>query len=206
MSSYHDQFVNFHEIPPKLITAADKCTFEAIGKGDMYVSLPNGKTCTHILLKDVLYALKMGLMLVSISKLDAAGYSALFCDSHCKIFDAKKKVLGVIPVNKGLYAVNAPWKLFAGTASAEQPLTMEEVHAWLGHIAPESIQQILKAGTITGIKLDPAHSTMGSCESCEYAKATQKPIGKVKDPPRHAKLGEEVHTDLWGPSPVKMNA
>ncbi|KAG6325796.1 hypothetical protein ID866_13293 [Astraeus odoratus] len=148
----------------------------------------------------------MGLTLVSISKLDAAGYAALFHGSCCKIFNAKKKVLGVIPVNKGLYAVNAPQKLFVGIVSVDQPLTMEEVHAQLGHIAPKSIWQMLKADTITSIKLDPAHSTMGSCEFCKYVKATQKPIGKVRDPPRCAKLGEEVHTNLWGPSPVKTNA
>ncbi|KAG6329956.1 hypothetical protein ID866_9133 [Astraeus odoratus] len=125
MSSHHDQFVNFCETPPKPITAADKHTFKAIRKGDMYISLPNGKTHTHIFLKDVLYTPKMGLMLVLISKLDAAGYAALFHDSCCKNFDAKKKMLGVIPVNKGLHAVDAPWKLFAGIASTDQLLTME---------------------------------------------------------------------------------
>ncbi|KAG6328974.1 hypothetical protein ID866_10115 [Astraeus odoratus] len=129
MSSYHDQFVNFHEISPKPITAADKCTFEAIRKGDMYISLPNGKTYTHILLKNVLYNPKMGLTPVSISKIDAAGYAALFHDLQCKTFNANKKVLGEILASKGLYAVNAPQKLFAGITSVNDPLTMEEIHA-----------------------------------------------------------------------------
>lgn len=43
---------------------------------------------------------------------------------------------------------------------------------------------------------------MEHCESCEYAKAMQKPIGKVQDPPRHENIGDEAHSDLWGPSPV----
>ncbi|KIO09074.1 hypothetical protein M404DRAFT_110358, partial [Pisolithus tinctorius Marx 270] len=88
-------------------------------------------------------------------------------------------------------------------------LTMEEIHIRLGHIAPEAIWNMLKDGTITGIKLDEAHSTMGTCNSCEYAKATQKPIGKERchtpkcNPPHCEHLGDEVHTDLWGPSLVQ---
>ena len=44
---------------------------------------------------------------------------------------------------------------------------------------------------------------MGACDSCEYAKASRKPIGKERDPPHRKELGDEVHTDLWGPSPVQ---
>ena len=64
---------------------------------------------------------------------------------------------------------------------------------------------MLKDGTITGITLDDAHATMGTCDSHEYAKTMRKPIGKLRDPPRCEKLGDEVHTDLWGPSLVQMS-
>ncbi|KAI6015514.1 hypothetical protein PISMIDRAFT_74005, partial [Pisolithus microcarpus 441] len=76
-------------------------------------------------------------------------------------------------------------------------LTMEEIHVQLGHIAPTAIQAMLKDGAISSITLNEAHSTMGACNSCEYAKTTCKPIGKEQN------LGDEVHTDLWGPSPVQ---
>ncbi|KIJ06095.1 hypothetical protein PAXINDRAFT_22965, partial [Paxillus involutus ATCC 200175] len=64
--------------PPKPITTADKRTFDAIGRGDLHIELPNGANKTRILLKNVLYAPSMGVTLVSISKLTAAGYAALF--------------------------------------------------------------------------------------------------------------------------------
>ena len=38
----------------------------------MRISMPNNRTTTTILLKDVLYAPKMGITLVSIGKIDAA--------------------------------------------------------------------------------------------------------------------------------------
>ena len=203
MSSYRSQFLDYKPIVPKPITAADNHTFHAIGKGDLMISLPNGKGHSRIRLRDVLYAPKMGITLVSISKLDLAGYAALFRDKRCQIFDARKKKLGEVPLNKGLYCVKRPRHIFAGLAKASDPLTMAEVHARLGHIAPTAICAMLKDSTITGITLDNTHSTMGACDSCEYAKATCKPIGKERDPPRREELGDEVHTDLWGPSPVQ---
>ena len=207
MSSYCKQFTNFKSITPKPITTADKHTFEAIGKGNLTIYLPNGSSRSQILLRDVLYTPKMGIMLISIGKLDVAGCAALFRDKHCQIFDVRKKKLGEIPLTSGLYSLKSnstSWKFFAGLAKHDETLTMEEVHARLGHIAPDSVRQMIKDGTITGIMLDEAHKTMGTCDSCEYAKLTCKPIGKIHDPLQQAKLGDEVHMDLWGPSPVQM--
>ena len=80
---------------------------------------------------------------------------------------------------------------------------MEEVHTRLEHIAPDSICQMIKDGSITGITLDEAHKTMGACNSCEYAKLTRKLIRTLCDPLQQGKLGDKVHTNLWGSSPVQ---
>ena len=96
MSSYHNHFTNFKSIVLKAITAADKHTFEAIGKGDLTILIPNGSSTTHILFRDVLYAPKMGITLVSIGKLNVAGYTALFHDKQCQVFNARKKKLGEV--------------------------------------------------------------------------------------------------------------
>ena len=206
MSSYHNHFSNFKSIVPKAITAADKHTFEAIGKGDLTILIPNGSSTAHILLRDFLYAPKMGITLVSIGKLDVAGYAALFRDKWCQIFNSRKKKLGEIPLTSRLYSLRssqAAMKLFAGVAKHGEPLTMQEVHERLGHIAPDSIRQMIKDGTVVSVTLDEAHESMGTCDSCEYAKLTRKLIGKLRDPLRQSKLGDEVHTNLWGPSPVQ---
>ena len=206
MSSYCNHFTNFKSSVPKAITAADKHTFEAIGKGDLTILIPNGTSTTHILLCDVLYVPKMGIMLVSIGKLDVTGYAALFHNKRCQIFNSQKKKLGEIPLTSGLYSLRssqAAMKLFAGVAKHGEPLTMQEVHEKLGHITPNSIRQMIKDRTVIGVTLDEAHESMGTCDSCEYAKLTCKLIGKLRDPLRQRKLGDEVHTDLWGPSPVQ---
>ncbi|KAI0341107.1 hypothetical protein BDW22DRAFT_1295679, partial [Trametopsis cervina] len=41
MSPYRHRFINFEIIPPRSIAAADNGTFQAIGKGDMHITLPN---------------------------------------------------------------------------------------------------------------------------------------------------------------------
>ncbi|EIW56712.1 uncharacterized protein TRAVEDRAFT_103859, partial [Trametes versicolor FP-101664 SS1] len=41
MSPHRHRFVSYEPIPPKPIQAADKHVFKAVGKGDMYVTLPN---------------------------------------------------------------------------------------------------------------------------------------------------------------------
>ncbi|KAG2108671.1 uncharacterized protein F5147DRAFT_576678, partial [Suillus discolor] len=131
-----------------------------------------------------------------------AGYGALFHESSCKIFNDKKKLLGEILVNKGLYSVKGSKRPYTRAAAVKEVLTMWEVHARLGHMAPSTITQMIHDGVITGINLDVAKKTMDSCESCKYAKAMHKPIRKVQDPPRHENFGNKVHSNLWGPSPV----
>ena len=78
MSGYHHCFINFVEIKPKPITAADKHTFDATRKGDMYVEVPNGSNYSKILLRDVLYCPIMGITLISIGQITSAGSSLLF--------------------------------------------------------------------------------------------------------------------------------
>lgn len=67
MSGHCYHFTNFVKIEPRPITAADKRAFDAVGKGDMLIDLPNGNATSTILLKNVLYAPSMGVTLVSIS-------------------------------------------------------------------------------------------------------------------------------------------
>ena len=202
-SPFHDQFVRFKTIPPRPISAAEKRTFQAVGQGDIYIEVPNGDKSTCILLKDVLYTPSMGVTLISISKLTAAGYSALFRNSVCCIFNHYKKLVGEVEVSNGLYHIKHQSKAFAGATQTVQMLTMEELHCHLLHISPAMIWEMLSKGMVEGVKLDPAHETMGQCKSCENTKATHKPIGKIHKPQHHEHFGDEVHSNVWGPAPVQ---
>lgn len=57
MSCYRSCFINYVKIPSRPIHAADNHTFQAVGKGDMYIHLPDGTGgTTRVLLQDVLHA------------------------------------------------------------------------------------------------------------------------------------------------------
>ena len=62
----------------------------------------------------------------------------------------------------------------------------------------------MSSGAIKGIEIDSALKIQ-HCDSCKYAKATQKPIKKERQTPRAAKFGDEIHSDVWGPSPIQTS-
>ena len=51
---FGEHFANYHVILLHLIIAADKWIFYAVGTGDLRIEVPNGKSSTPIILKDVL--------------------------------------------------------------------------------------------------------------------------------------------------------
>jgi hypothetical protein len=85
MSPFQDHFVSYHAISPRMIVAADKQTFYAVGTGDLKIEVPNGKSLTPIMLRDILHAPDMGITIVSISRIAKAGYAVTFKDNACQI-------------------------------------------------------------------------------------------------------------------------
>ena len=87
MSGFRHKFLDFTRIEPVPITTADKRSFEATGKGNMYVHIPNkNQPNSRILLKDVLYASAMGITLVSISRIAGTGSTVVFTGNVCRIY------------------------------------------------------------------------------------------------------------------------
>src|SRR5271155_1240381 len=155
MSPYRDHFENYIPIMPKSITAADKRHFQAIGRGDLRIKIPNGSSTTTILLKDVLHCPDMGLTLVSIGKITATGCKVLFHGLTCKIFDPKDKVIGQVIVKNGLYRVDHDITVNVAMAGeAREVVTVEELHCRMGHIAPEAAKKMVSSGAIGGISID----------------------------------------------------
>jgi hypothetical protein len=72
----------------------------------------------------------------------------------------------------------------------------------MGHISPGVVKKMVEDNLVDGVKLNKS-SSIRSCDSCEYAKAHRKPIWKERESHRASNLGEEVHSDVWGPAPVQ---
>ncbi|KAF8547570.1 hypothetical protein OG21DRAFT_1380440, partial [Imleria badia] len=141
--------------------------------------------------------------LVSISRLTDAGCCTVFDKGICQIFNGEQRLLGQVKVANSLYKTQSDYTETAATAKGDKQLTMEDLHVCLSHIGVGTICDMLAKGMITGVTLDPSHSTMGQCASCKYGKATRKPIGKVCELNQSDKLSNEIHTNVWGPSPIQ---
>jgi hypothetical protein len=75
------------------------------------------------------------------------------------------------------------------------------MHRCIVHIAPDSIQKMVKRGIVEGVQLINNGATI-TCKACEQAKATCKEIQKEREVLLSDVLGEEIHSDVWEPSPV----
>jgi hypothetical protein len=90
----------------------------------------------------------------------------------------------------------------ANSVDADEALSIDELHRRLGHISQERVKFLINKGLVDGVRLE-ADSTPTVCDSCEWAKATRKPVTKVREGERRTAVGDEIHSDLWGPSPVE---
>ena len=170
MSGQCHCFINFVKIEPRPITAADSRKFNVIGKGSLYLELPNGKKTSKILLKEVLYAPCMGVTLVSISQVTDAKSSVLFHGDICRIFNPLRTILGEISKRNGLYRIFTPRPQTSGYAGkAVEVLSIDELHRRLGHVGHGAVRQLMKKGLVKGLGLDE-NSKPSFCESCEWGK------------------------------------
>jgi GAG-pre-integrase domain len=172
--------------------------FKAVSIGSMRVGIPNGKTTTHVTLKDVLYCPDLVFMLISLMRCDAAGYSVLFKDQKCLIRDKQGTLLGQVLLSNGLYKVEHE-STAAATSTARKILTLDELHRRMGHISPQVTRKLVRDGVITGLELYAA-SQLGFCTACTQAKPTRKPVPQMREGQRAAKFGKKVHSDVWGPA------
>ena len=201
LTPYRDALENFIEIPPKTFQAANKQTMSAVGMGEMMIDIPNGADISQLRLTEVLYSPEVGYTLVSVSRLDEKGFEITFLGGTCSIKGPDGKRVGAMPKMKGLYRVAYDEPKTAHVADEE--LTLDQFHRRMGHILAGITHRLVQNGLVTGIHLEPSSSGDYFCESCVYAKATQKPVPKAREGERATKFGDEVYSDLWGLAPVE---
>lgn len=207
ISPFRDQFTTYEEIPRRSLQAANQQEFFAVGSGDMVIDVPDGVDAAKLRLTEVLYSPEVGYTLISVGRLDEAGYSATFGQGECEIRDPDGARVGSVPKNsKGLYrVVHESVDPSAGDSvnAATTHLTPMAFHRRMGHIAPAVAKRLVKDGFVTGISLDTSSGEPTFCESCTYAKSRRQAIPKTRQGERATAFGQEIHSDVWGKAPVE---
>ena len=86
----------------------------------------------------------------------------------------------------------------------EEQLTLDSFHHHMGHISPETARKLVQDKMVTSVQLEyMLYGRPFFCASCVYAKATRKPVTKMREGERAEVFGGEVHSDVWGPAPVE---
>lgn len=202
-----DDLIDFRTVNGITIKAADGRSFAALGVGDLPIELPNGSSRTSAVLKNVLYAPNLMSTLISVSRLDKAGFSTMVKNGTCTLISPKpeRKVIAQIPFSNGLYRISGlttsdalESSLYTHTANIY--MSMNELHQKFAHISHDALRDMVKSGAVEGIKAD-LDSPQSFCETCVKAKITRVPFPK-ESKTRAKTYGERIHSDLWGPAPV----
>ena len=179
----------------------NKQMFSTIGKGDLIVDIPNNGSTTQFWLQEVLYSPEVAYTLVSVGHLDEDGFLVTFGGRKCTIQDGNREVIGVVQkMVTRIYKVEH--ENIAGVM--EERLTLESFHRHMGHISLETARKLVQDKMVTRVRLEyMPYGRPFFCTSCVYAKATQKPVGKMREGERADVFGGEVHSDVWGLAPVE---
>ena len=131
------------------------------------------------MLRDVLHTPDATNCLVSVSRHDAVGGIAEFCDRGCTLRDKNGKVVGKGILKNKLYllfaCINNSNVSLQGLETQEQTsqtsdVTWEEWHKCYGHISMTAIQQLSQCDMVTGLFVDPSSPVKHDCSACIQAK------------------------------------
>ena len=165
------------------------------------MDVPHGDGVTQLRLLDVLYSAEVGYTLVSVGRLDEAGFTVIFGGGKCVLRGEDDVEIGVVPrTSTRVYKVEHEE---AVASAAEERLTLDKFHRRMGHISLDAARKLVKDNMITGVRLEYTPSKNFFCASCVYAKATRKSVPKMREGARAEVFGGEVHSDLWGKAPVE---
>ena len=203
VSPYRELFTNYTPIDSIPITAANKTYFQAIGRGDVEVALPNGRDTTRMILRNVLHCPGIAFTLVSMSVMDRAGYSFTLKDSWLSVIAPNGTKIADIPLENGLYRIPVQGHVASIAAGGELTVRIDELHRRLGHLGVDACRDAVRRGMVDGVKLVDANAPAINCEPCARSKAAEKSFPKESPTPRVVEYGGRIHSDVWGHAPVK---
>ncbi|THH15160.1 hypothetical protein EUX98_g9509 [Antrodiella citrinella] len=198
-------FTTYREIPKKPVNSAEGGVFHAIGEGDVPVSVRSGNKTISFVLRNVLHAPTMPLSLVSVSQMVRNGYPAHFEKDGCHVLTPKGEKLLLVPEQNGLYPMKGTQSSAPASESAmattSKAMTLLEFHRRMGHAQGAMLKKMVADGLVTGIELSDTLEVF--CEACIQAKQTTEPFPKERSSPRADRYGGRVHSNVWGPAPVR---
>lgn len=113
--------------------------------------------------------------------------------------------MGKGKLSKGIYLLDAKavrqpdMTKHANFALHTRPLTWDEWHRALRHLAMSSIEKLAQSGIVTSLNIDPNSTPSLSCKACIQGKAIHNKFPKETAEQGHLP-GDLTYSNLWGPA------
>ena len=189
----------FHDFDPHetKVKGVGGIEVRALGRGTIKVRSKVGSNTYKLTLRDVHYVPGTTDNLLSIIHLARQGGSAYLGKRRALIYD-KNKTLVATGGLKHLYDLDLT-TIYPETAQVAQTgSSWDDWHARYGHVSIENLKMLFRKDLTRGLNVD-LRNPPSNCLACAKCKATRKPFPKRRGI-RSRKLGELIHTDIWGPT------
>jgi len=201
MMPLHKELKYYEEIPPCTIEGANANTFSSNGKGTLHIETHDSSEQPHFFpLQNTLHIPGMPNTLVSIGKLDDAGYIIHIEQGQMNISNGQGRNVACIPKVNGLYQIIPHEHAYAAT---NHTLSLYQAHCTLGHVNYGYLKNAFKAKSIQGIRLNRNHMEETECAVCMQVKAFRVLVSKQCQSECAKNFGDKMHTGIWGPASVK---
>jgi len=220
ISPRKEWFRNLRDIPTvfirlggKLTTSSDAATITATQSGDVYlrVNVGNGHI---VVLRNVLYAPRASANLLSVGKLDDAGYESRIKGGKYTILRPDGSTVCEGSKSDGIYRLDgavqmthsesgsiANAAMTATTTGAASAATLATWHRRLGHANVPAIHALAN-GMAEGIKISGGDAP-NPCEACLAGKQIRTTMASSDGSNRAKEVLGRIHADLGGPMEVE---
>jgi len=163
----------------------------AVTVGSIKLYLPNGLVME---LENVYFVPSISKNIISVSCLEANGFSFVIKDNKCSIYK-DELYYGSSCMMNGLYVMEMEKPVFNinKRLKTSHESTTYMWHCRLGHINEKRIKKLHKSGLLGKFDLE----SIDTCESCLRGKMTKAPFSKKGE--RASDLLGLIHTDVCGP-------
>jgi Reverse transcriptase (RNA-dependent DNA polymerase)/gag-polypeptide of LTR copia-type/GAG-pre-integrase domain len=184
-------------------SATEEGRFLIFGKGTVRKSFEHDGRTTTVLFQNALHTPDLAANLISVSRLDAAGFDSHFGKGRVTFLDDDFPILTGF-LDRGMYKLNTvptdvnDIKAMTSIAKKTDEATW---HRRLAHVSTRTIRRMLSKGLVDGLEILARKCEEGRCEDCILGKQTARPYDDEVTP--ESEPLERLHIDLWGRARVR---
>jgi hypothetical protein len=196
-----DAFVTYNPIKTLVGQSSKSGTsFPVLGFGNVEVSIVHGNKRNTLLLKDALHAPDVTANLISISKMDLAGWDIVFGGKQVRFFNNKVEIFSG-SLKGGLYLINGSLITNQPTALTARSLrSPSDLATWHRRFAHFGVTRINEATTlVNGLEIVDGDA-QGQCEDCIIGNQKKRPYDEKITPT--TEILKLTNIDIWGPARV----